>query len=76
MLFVDGDSIIDKLNSTDSITRPCNLQIMESRMKCFLSRIRSYNYAVQSYTQFFVISDKTVLKWNIRRGHLTSIFGK
>ena len=37
-------------------------------MKCFLARIRSYNYAVQSYTQFFVISDKTVLKWNIRRG--------
>ena len=33
-------------------------------MKCFLARIRSYNYAVQSYTQFFVISDKTVLKYS------------
>ena len=37
-------------------------------MKCFLARIRSYNYAVQSYKQFFVISDKTVLKMEYSQG--------
>ena len=46
------------------------------RNEMFLGESSFLQLRSPELTQFFVISDKTVLKWNIRRGHLKSIFGK